>query len=343
MSGGGGVAESVRRSASAAAVSAKGMARRSAAARSSSARASASGAMRLMRPVRTWPGPTSMKVGDAGGGHRADGADPVDAGGQVVDELGPAALGGGDQARVGVGEERGLRVAEGDPGEDLAHPGRRVGHQRASGRRRETGSSIARFAPRLFAMPRAASTAGRSPLTTTWPGELRFATPKMPWRRGLLDERREARVVEADDRGHAALAARARGLHLLAADPHQADGVGEVEGAGGDEGGVLAHRVAGGERGLRDVHAQLVPALLDGLEVGDRGGEQGRLAVLGPVELLLGTLPREAGDGLAEGGIGGGEHGGGGGGGLGEGAAHADGLAALAGEHEGDLVHQAAG
>ena len=44
----------------------------------------------------------------------------------------------------------------------------------------ETGSSMARFAPSSFAMPSAASTAGRSPLTTTWPGELRFATPKMP-------------------------------------------------------------------------------------------------------------------------------------------------------------------
>ena len=44
----------------------------------------------------------------------------------------------------------------------------------------ETGSSIARFAPSSRAIPSAASIAGRSPDTTTWPGELRFATPKTP-------------------------------------------------------------------------------------------------------------------------------------------------------------------
>ena len=44
-----------------------------------------------------------------------------------------------------------------------------------------TGSSIARRAPSSLAIESAASTAGRSPDTTTWPGELRFATPKMPW------------------------------------------------------------------------------------------------------------------------------------------------------------------
>ena len=45
-------------------------------------------------------------------------------------------------------------------------------------------------------------------------------------------------------------------------------------------------------------------------------------------------------DRLAERVVGGGEHGGGGGGGLGEGASHPDGLAPLAGEHEGDLAHR---
>ena len=67
-----------------------------------------------------------------------------------------------------------------------------------------------------------------------------------------------------------------------------------------------------------------------------RGGEQRGLGVLGAVEVLLGPVPREPGDRLAKGGVGGGEDGGRGGGGLGEGAAHADGLAALAGEDEGD-------
>ena len=45
----------------------------------------------------------------------------------------------------------------------------------------DTGSSMARLAPSSLAIASDASTAGRSPETTTWPGELRFATPKTPW------------------------------------------------------------------------------------------------------------------------------------------------------------------
>ena len=74
------------------------------------------------------------------------------------------------------------------------------------------------------------------------------------------------------------------------------------------------------------------------MEAASRAG----CAVLGAVELLLGALPGEPADGLAEGGIGGGKDGGGRGRGLGEGTAHADGLAALAGEDEGDRAHRAA-
>ena len=40
-----------------------------------------------------------------------------------------------------------------------------------------TGSSIARLAPSSFAIASDASTAARSPDITTWPGELRLATP----------------------------------------------------------------------------------------------------------------------------------------------------------------------
>ena len=131
-----------------------------------------------------------------------------------------------------------------------------------------------------------------------------------------------------------------RRLHQLAAAADEPDRVAEVERAGGDEGRVLAHRVAGGEGGLRGIDAELAPAGADGREVGDARGEERRLRVLGAVEVLLGTLPREPGDRLAERLVGGGEHGGGVGRGFGEGAAHADGLAPLAGEHEGDLAHR---
>ena len=71
--------------------------------------------------------------GDAAGPHRLDRAHPVHAGGQVIDELGPAAVGGGDDAGVRVGEERRVRVAEGDAGEDPAHALGGLGHERGVG------------------------------------------------------------------------------------------------------------------------------------------------------------------------------------------------------------------
>ena len=85
----------------------------------------------------------------------------------------------------------------------------------------DTGSSMARLAPSSFAIASDASTAGRSPETTTWPGEFRFATPKTPWADGSLDQLRQPGVVEADDRGHPALATGAGRLHALAAGPRR--------------------------------------------------------------------------------------------------------------------------
>ena len=55
--------------------------------------------------------------------------------------------------------------------------------------------------------------------------------------------------AEAEDGGHGALAGGDGLLHELAAEADGADGVGKVEGAGGDVGGILAERVAGGEGG----------------------------------------------------------------------------------------------
>ncbi len=48
-----------------------------------------------------------------------------------------------------------------------------------------TGSTIARFAPSSFAVSAPASMARRSPDTTTWPGEFRFATTNVPWAEAL--------------------------------------------------------------------------------------------------------------------------------------------------------------
>ena len=114
-------------------------------------------------------------------------------------------------------------------------------------------------------------------------------------RRRPLDELRQPGVVEADDRGHRAVAARARRLHQPAALADEAEAVGERDHLGGDEGGVLAHRVAGGERRRRRLDAEPRPALAERREVGDRGREERRLGVLGPVELVGRAVPGERG------------------------------------------------
>jgi hypothetical protein len=74
--------------------------------------------------------------GDPGGAHRLDGADPVNAGREVVDELGPTGIGRRDEAGIGVGEERWVRVAERDAGQHRAHRLGGLGHERRMGRHR---------------------------------------------------------------------------------------------------------------------------------------------------------------------------------------------------------------
>ena len=233
-----------------------------------------------------------------------------------------------------------MRVAERDAGEHAAHALRGLGHTRGVGGDRDRELDGALRAQGLRdrergldgrALPGDHDLARRVPV-----GDAEHAVDRC-----LRDQLRQPLVVEADDRGHPPLASAARALHLHAPLADEADGVGEVEGAGGDQGRVLAHRVPGGEGGVGAVDVECGPLLADGLEIRDRRREQRRLGVLGPVELVLGAFPGEPADRLAEGLVGDAERVGGGGRGLGEGAAHPDGLAALAGEHEGDLVHRA--
>ena len=117
-------------------------------------------------------------------------------------------------------------------------------------------------------------------------------------RRGAGDQLGQTGVVEADERGHRAVAALAGGLHQPAALAHEPDAVLEREGAGGDEGGVLAHRVTRDER--RHVLGQAVggPALAQRGEDRDRGGEDRRLGVLGQVEPVGRAVPGKAADGI---------------------------------------------
>ena len=204
-------------------------------------------------------------------------------------------------------------LAERDVGEDSCASRRRPRPSAASGRppRPAGRSPSGRRAPSRASA--AASMAARSPDTTTWPGALRLATPNDAV--GRRRARRAPGVAPSSRPRIAAIGAVASGagrLHQPAALADEADAVLEREDLGGDEGGVLAHRVAGGECRSRGVRPRpLDPALADGGEIGDRGGEQRRLGVLGPVE-ELGRDRRTArrADGFAEGGVGRGEDGG---------------------------------
>ena len=199
---------------------------------SSAARISASGAMRLMRPVRTLPGPTSTNVVTPAAAMRSTARDPVDAGGQVLDELGPGGLGGRDRAGVGVGEQRDGRVAERDRRRARRASPRRPRPSAASGRRPRPAGRSRAWRRASLASSAPASIAGRSPETTTWPGRVAVGDDercRAPRRR--CDELREPGVVEADDRGHRAVAARAGRLHQPAALADEADAVVERDDA----------------------------------------------------------------------------------------------------------------
>ena len=168
----------------------------------------ASGAIRLIRPVRTARSDLDERV-DAGARswsrRRATQSTP---GGQVVDELGPArrrpsGSGGRRRWRAGRPSGHGTRRSRG-----RAHRRRRPRPSAASGRRRRPAARSRAWRRAPWRSPAAASIAARSPETTTWPGEFRFATPKTPCADARSTSSGSAGVVEADDRGHAPVAAR---------------------------------------------------------------------------------------------------------------------------------------
>jgi len=106
-------------------------------------------------------------------------------------------------------------------------------------------------------------------------------------------------VGQADDRGHGTIAG--GGLHQLAAHPHQAYGISQVQHAGRDHGAVLTHGVAGEVAG-RAVGGGLTAKR--GLQCAlgrDGRGQQGRLGVDGEVELLCWAFPGQLRDGVPEG------------------------------------------
>ena len=239
---------------------------------------SASGAMRLMSPVRTRPGPISTKVVTPAAVIRST----------ARTQSTPAVRCSTSSVRhasaVSIGRASAL-ARSGTVGSWNVMPARAARIPSAASAMSgewaatETGRTMARLAPSDLASSAPASMAGRSPETTTWPGALRLATTKTPCASARLDQLGESRVVEADERRHRAVAALARGLHQPATLADEPDAVLEVERAGRDERRVLAHRVAGrrtpgsGRRGPRRPSARAAPR---GSRSRSRGSPAGR-------------------------------------------------------------------
>ena len=246
-----------------------------------------------------------------------------------------------DEPGVGVGEQRRRRIAKGDAGKGASHPVGRLGHERGVSRdrdRQDDGTLGAHLLRERRAGLDGGTLAGDDDLAR----RVAVGDDEDPVCPGALDELRQARIVEPDDGGHRAVAALPGCLHQPAALAHEPEAVVEVEGACGDEGRVLAHRMAGREGGLRRDQALGGPPLAKRGEDRDRGRKDRRLGLLGEIEALGGTVPGDGADRLAEGAIGGREHGGCGGRGLGERSAHPDRLRSLSGKHEGKLRHVSA-
>ena len=111
--------------------------------------------------------------------------------------------------------------------EDRSHPLGRLGHQRGVGRDRDRAARSTFRAPSSLPISAAASIGGALAADDDLAGGVAIGDAEDAVRRGPLDELRQPGVVEADDRGHRAVAALARRLHEPAALADEAEAVGE--------------------------------------------------------------------------------------------------------------------
>ncbi len=137
-----------------------------------------------------------------------------------------------------------------------------------------------------------------APLTTTWPGALSLATSQTPIRLASAAISSTLLELEAENRGHGALADRHRRLHRVAAHPQQARRVADIEAAGRGQGRVLAQRMAGDA--VAEIRELAAAPRLERAECGERGRHQRRLGVLGQTQPLLGPLEDQAAQRLSE-------------------------------------------
>ncbi len=221
----------------------------------------------------------------------------------MVDELRPTTVGGLDEVAVAIGEERDLRVAEGRAGDDAPQPLGSLGHERRVGGHRDGQDDDplrAKLAPDLDGCFDRRTLARDDDLARGVP----IRDPERALGRSPTDELRQGGFVKADDRRHGPVATRAAGLHPEAALADEPDAVGQGQGSSRHEGRVLAHRVAGHEPRAKCREPRRGDALTEHGEPRHRGCEEGRLCVLGSVQVVSGALPGERAQRLGERGVG---------------------------------------
>ena len=136
----------------------------------------ASGAMRLTKPDRTLPDPTSTKRVDAGLGHPCDRLAPANRAADLADEAAGDLARRVDGARQDVRDEGQRGIGQPRGVERLRHGVGGGPHQGAVERGRDGQEDGAPDAPPLGDGDRALAPRQRSPKATTWPPPLSLAT-----------------------------------------------------------------------------------------------------------------------------------------------------------------------
>ena len=171
-------------------------------------------------------------------------------------------------------------------------PARAASGRNGRARSREASRRAAR--PWLWPARQAFSTAASAPEITVWPGEFRLAAatvrPVSAAASGRLPPPGRRKRKHG---GHCALSSGNGQLHGPPASLHGAHRIGKAERPGGHMGAPLAQRVSGGQRRLHALLGQHAPG-------GDADGENGRLGVLGELEVLFGPFEDQFGKREAE-------------------------------------------
>ena len=113
----------------------------------------------------------------------------------------------------------------------------------------------------------------------------------------LIAQLFDLRQFETQHADHAAVDGVGRGLHGFAAGADDAQGGFEFHRAGEHQGGVFAQAQTGGVTALLDEFGLV---FLERFERGEAGDENGRLAVLGGIELFGGAVGADFGQVVAE-------------------------------------------